>query len=295
MVIGSRLNNNQRKILVYRGYTENAELSATEWLPPSQFRIGHSNSAPLATSTGVDNPIPILNGTVVDGGEDVLTGVDGGEDSTTNLIRYRPGGGVTDNEAQNLNVNDTDVNKEWYINGLTFDLVKDTGLWLYFHTSTISKIESVKVRFVDVGDDSYYEKVVTGFVSGWNWVDCKVLQDLPKTGTGATPTRLNIIITTNNATDEWDDGDVVYDLLRQWQDSDTYKNFETGYPSVNVNTFEATTRSYLNSLEAVGFNINAMGSYNEDTTKKLTSLTVFPVEGKGTTDEIAFIEVDRVI
>ena len=293
--MSSILNNNQRKILIYRGNTPNADLSATEWLPPSQFSISTGTPNPTATTSENNNRVPISNGTIINDGTDNLTGADGGENSTDNTTRYKQGGNVVDNTAQNLNVNDTSASKKWSLAITPCVSTQYTGLWIYTASTTLTIIDNIIIK---IGSDAsnYYSKQYDSPVSGWNWLDLGVLEDLTETGTVTGGIDyLEILITTNNTTDVWVEGDVVFDLLRQWEESDLIKDFESGYPDINLTNIEVTTRSYINSLEAIGFNIDALTSWNKDTTKKITSISKFLPESKGDSDEFAFIEVDRVI
>lgn len=310
MANGSVMNNNLKSIMIYRSYTNNTNLSSTEWLPPSQFKVGIDNTSPSVSDIDLSMPIPISNGIINDTGENTMTGSNGGNNTTDNTSVYKIGASLMDNTGQNLNVNNTNANKTWLIsnlatNGVVIDKTKYVGFWLYIKDQTtldyfLNSGTCLEARF-EVDSSNYfkltYEK--TNLSIGWNWINSNkiLVENLTETGTIGTSTisGFRIIIITNNATDEWNEGDVVFDLLRQWSDSDLLKNFENGYPSINTLTFEATTRGYLSSVEANGFNLNAIGSFNKDSSIKMTSTSVFIQESKSDTDEFAFIEVDRLI
>ncbi len=57
MATGSTTKTNQKKSLLYRGFTAKASISTTQYLPPSQFEVGINN----ATVTSIDNIIIAVN------------------------------------------------------------------------------------------------------------------------------------------------------------------------------------------------------------------------------------------
>ena len=63
MTDGSTLNRNMKKVLIYRGYTATGSLSSTQYLPPTQFKIGVDNGTPNIDSTDLDTVIPVGAGT----------------------------------------------------------------------------------------------------------------------------------------------------------------------------------------------------------------------------------------
>ena len=73
------------------------------------------------------------------------------------------------------------------------------------------------------------------------------------------------------------------------------KDFVTDYPSIDLTNNEITTRCYLNSLEANGNDINAVGIFNEDSSPLLFSEDVMTAESKSNTDEFAYIIKDRLL
>jgi hypothetical protein len=59
---GSIITNNGKKILLYRAYTENGDLSATQYLPATQFKVGVTNGTPDVTDTDLDSAVEITTG-----------------------------------------------------------------------------------------------------------------------------------------------------------------------------------------------------------------------------------------
>ena len=293
------------KIYLYRANTKNTDLSTTEYLPESQFTVGINEVQPLISHTSLNQPIPIYDGTVNDDGTNTLTGSSGGSDSTTNTTIFKPGGGIIDNTAQNLISNTTNATKQWTITNLATEgnVINKTqycGLWLYFRNNVLDYFTSTDCVEIRLGSDSsnyYYKKYNKDFfTSGWNWLNLSLVNSLNEEGTvGATVNYFSVIITTNNASDTWVEGDVVYDLLRQWEIDDLFKDYVTDYPSINLTNLEVTKQAYLNSLEAVGFLINGYGDWNKDTTPKLGSKARVTPRSKADTDEFIFISKDRII
>jgi len=72
-----------------------------------------------------------------------------------------------------------------------------------------------------------------------------------------------------------------------------FKNFVTGYPTLDEANMEATIRCYLDSTEA-NANLTEIGPFNTDGTEKMLSHDVFTVISKSTDDEIAFVIKNRI-
>jgi len=313
MATGSTKTRNGKKIMLYRANTENTDLSTTEYLAETQFNVGINNGTPNENSTDLDNKIPIGNGTINDDGSNTLTGTSGGTNTTDNTIIYKEGAGTSDNTAQNLLSNSSSVTKTWTIsnlatNGVVMDSNKYTSLWLYVKDSvTLAKFSSsgtsfqVKLRTNGDGATLFYslEYDTSDLSTGWNWITNGNILSSWDQGAGGAPSgtinELVIEITTNLAADIFLESEVVYDLLRQWNNSEFYKDFQAGYPSLNLTDLEVTQRGYLNSLEANGFDLNGVGTVNEDASRLLGGETTHNGISKSRTDEIAYIIVDRIL
>lgn len=300
---------NGRKILLNRGYK-----STPDYTVPSVFRVGINQTTPLITDTALDYIIPITNGTINDDGSNTMTGSDGADNSTDNTDTFKPGGGVTDVTAQNLIANDTSVTKVWTIADLDTsgsDAVgtKPYGLWLYIKDATalakfVSAGTALSIKFRTNGDGAtlYYEDAYEDgdLAVGWNWITSNTtnVEDLTEGAGGAPSGDLDefvITITTNNATDEFAAGDVVYDMLRQWDTTDSWQLYVSGYPTLNETNMEATTRCYLEGTKANGFLIDSCSFENTDGTPLVSDMDKFDEDSKSDTDEFAFVAVDRII
>lgn len=298
-----------KKTVLYRYFTENIDLSDTEYLPPTKFAVGVNNPDVSTTDNELTTPVPITSGTVNDDGSNTLTGSDGGENSTDNTDTFKPGAGQIDDTSQNLIANDTSITKTWTISDVSSSgnsLVpsKYTGFWIYIKDSaTLSKfLDSGTAIEGKIGNDSsnYYSitSEAEDLSTGWNWISTKneLLSDQPETGSPSSPLNyFSITITTNAATDEFSAGDVLFDLLRQWDSNDVYKDFVSGYPSIDFGKKEVTTRVYISAVQMNGFDFNSLGIFNQDADRLMTDVHKFTPESKSNTDEFTFIIRNRIL
>lgn len=309
MTNGSTLNTNHKQTALHRTYTDLVDISATQYLNPTKFKVGINNGTPNVGSSDLDYAVPISDGTTNDDGSNTLTGSNGGDNSTDNTTTYKAGGGNTDVTAQNLIANDTSVTKTWTIGDLSsagtiIDATQPFALWLKIEDATqLAKFSIAGTALeVKLGSDSsnYYSKtfVATDLAVGWNWITSNTtnVNALTETGTVSGDVDTFIVeITTNNATDTFTTGNVIYDLLRQWAPSDLIKSFETGFPSLDYPKLQATIRMFLSTVEANGFDLNGLATFNEESTPKMTGEDTYPAESKSSTDEFAYIDTDVIL
>lgn len=308
MATNSIITSNGKKTFIYRAYTENADLSSTQYLPVTQYKIGINNATPNTADATLTNIIPLDTGTVCDDGTNTLTGSNGGDDSTDNIVTYKEGANATDDTAQNLITTGSNTTKTWTIADLTVagancDATKYIGLWLYIlDATTLAKFASTGTCLeLRIGADittNYYSQVyeASDLSTGWNWLsDNELLSTWTDNGTPGTLNDFAIIITTNNATDAFVAGDVVYDLLRQWEATDLVADTDIGYPTFNLTNFEVTQRVTLNTLQANGFNINGLGLFNEDSSPLMLEEDTYNGNSKSRTDEFVYIIKNRVL
>lgn len=305
MTTGTLITNNGKKIAMTRVYTANGSLSATQYLTPTKFKVGIDQSDITTADTDITRPVPISYGTICDNGANSMTGTNGGTTTTNNVTTYKIGGGETDNTSQNLLTTGLNTTKTWRVLDLSSvgsnaTATYYTGLWLYIKdATTLAKfLSSGTALKIMVGTDTsnYYYKNYTAasLAVGWNWLELGILNTNSVYGVPtATLSTFLIEIYTNNAADAFIAGDVLYDLLRQWQTTDLVKSFVSGYPSINYSNYEVTSRCYLNLLEANGFNITGFGTFNEDATPLIHTTAKTSSQSKSDTDEFAFVIRDR--
>ena len=307
MASNSTRTENGKKVTIHRAYTDNGDLSATQYLPSTQFSIGINQADVAVTDTEMTMEVPIDNGTVNDDGSNTLTGSSGGDNSTDNTTTFKPGAGVFDVTAQNLIANGTNATKIWTIADLSSAGTNITGtdpfgLWLYIKDAAalakfLSAGTSIEIKFGSDSSNYYSKTFATSDVAvGWNWLtsNAVAVNGLSETGTVTGNIDTFIIeVTTNNAADAFVAGDVIYDLLRQWDSTDLVKDFEAGYPQIDLNVFEATMKCFLPATQANGFDINGLSLKNKDTSVLMTDIIKFPAESKASTDEFVFFVKNR--
>lgn len=294
MATGSILTNAGRKISLNRTYK-----ATPDYTPVTKFKVGSGTTTPTINDTDIETVIPILDGTVNDDGSNTLTGSNGGDNTTNNTDTYKPGAGLSDNTGQNLIANNGNATKTWAISdlssaGTNITATSPLALWLYIKDATaLAKFITSGTAFeIKVGSDAsnYYSKTVTAanLAAGWNWVSTgtTLVNELTETGTVGTPIDyFELVITTNNATDTFVAGDVVYDMLRQWVlGTDDAKAFKTDVTIDEVN-LTAKMTCELVTTNANGFNISEIVNINTDGTPLISSRSVFTADSKSDTDE----------
>ena len=298
------ITNNGKNWLLNRAYK-----AVTDYEEIYYIKLGIGLTTPLVTDTDVEIPIPISNGTVNDDGSNVLTGSSGGTDSTDNIAIFKEGAGVVDVTAQNLIGNDTSVTKVWTISNLaTLGTIitssEHVSLWTYIKdTTTLNKLKSTGTCLeIKLGSDinNYYSitKESSDLLVGWNWItsNTDTVADLSETGTVTGDIDTFIIeITTNNATDEFVAGDIIYDLLRTWTDSDMLGTLVSGFPTFNTINKTVTTKTWLSVIMANGFDITEISLFTKDSTPIMITHDVISGESKSSSDEFLLSVTDKIV
>lgn len=270
----------------------------------SQFKVGIGTTDPTSADTDLEIAVPISDGTTNDDGSNTLTGSSGGDNSTNNTSTYKEGAGQSDVTAQNLIANGTNITKIWTISNLATAGTNITtsrffGLWIYIKDSTaLAKFKtSGTCLTIKLGSDSsnYYSltKEASDLAVGWNWITSNTVavEDLDENGTAGTVDTFIIEIITNNSTDTFTTGDVVYDLLRTWESSDLIKNFESGFPAYDSSTKEIQSRMILLLNQANGFPLTEIATRNTDGTS--WTRDTFTSFSKSVTEELRFTQKDK--
>lgn len=308
MTTNTILTTNGKVVLLDRGYSTSSSYSV-----PSQVQIGQDATTPTISDTALNEAIPINNGTLCDDGDNQFTGTSGGNNSTDNTTTFKPGAGGTDDTAQNLETNATNASKVWTISDITavggsaVDMTEYVGFWLYIADApTLALFASTGTALeVRLGDDAAnYRTIVRTQAQlsvGWNWFGSypNIGTAFYNGGTVGTPTDSSvyfaIIVTTNNASDTWASGSVVYDILHNWTDNEMFIPFQTGYPVIDTAAGEVEYRAIVTSIMANGFLIDNSGVFNSDNPELLTSVDKFTAESKTNTDQFIFVWTDRII
>ena len=77
-------------------------------------------------------------------------------------------------------------------------------------------------------------------------------------------------------------------------DGGNYKDFVSGYPSLDETNLQSTIRCLLLSTEANGNSLTEFGLFNTDGTPKLFSRSVFTAISKTTSVQVTFIEKEKL-
>ena len=302
-ITGGIVTNNGKNWLLNRAYKE-----VTDYEEIFYIKAGIGTTTPLVTDTDIEIAIPLENGVVNDDGDNVMTGSSGGDNSTDNTLTFKEGAGVTDATAQNLIKNNSNVTAIWTSSNLALigtliDVSKYIALWFYIKDATaLAKLKTTGTCLTaKFGTDAsnYYSltKEASDLVVGWNWITSNktIVSSLPITGTiiGNIDTFI-IEVITNNATDTFIAGDIVYDLLRTWSDSDLIRTLVSGFPTFNTTEKSVTSRGYLTSIQANGFPITEIGLFTGDATPLMITHDVTTARSKSSTDEFAFNIKDSV-
>jgi hypothetical protein len=310
MANGSIIVDTGRQIIINRAYK-----ATPDYLVPTQFKVGISNSTPDVGDVDLDIAIPITDGTINDDGSNTgnLVGSAGGTTSTDNIITFKPGGGTTDVTAQNLLANGTSVSKTWTIAnlaaaGTVMTASEPFGVWIYMDETAVYDLLAaagtvLELRFRTNGDGAglYFEYVRTKaqLTSGWNWVTSGTAIMSSLTQGGGDPSgvldEVILIITTAVAATTFSAGECVWDLLRGWAESDLVKDYISGYPVIDETSFEVETRGILVTTDANGFDINGFGNFNKDATSLMSGEDTYTAESKSDTDQFTYIVKDRLI
>ena len=270
------------------------------------FKVGIGTTAVTGTDTDLEIAIPIEDGTTNDDGSNTLTGSSGGDNTTNNIVTFKEGAGNTDVTAQNLIANNTNATKIWTIadlssSGTNVSGTQPFGLWFFILDSTaLAKlITSGTALEIKLGSDSsnYFSltKTAANLTTGFNWITSNTVNVNALTETGTVSGNIDtfiIEVTTNNATDTFVAGDVVYDLLRQWATSDLVKNLDSGFPSYDSTVKEIETQGTLTVLQANGFDLTEMAVENTEGTA--WNRDVYTSFSKSSTEKLIFTLKDQI-
>lgn len=278
------ITNNGFKILLNRAYK-----SVPDYTIATKFKVGVSQSILDVTDTDLFEPIPIYNTIVCNC--DVTTDwnktTDGKIDTSTSVIKsgsysltlYKDGTANADVTYYNQNLT-------------TRDLTSQT-LWGWFYIkdqTTLDKLavnSSLEVRYGNDYNTNYYKFVYdkSDLEIGWN-----IIKFNTTTGTEVGSVTLNacdslaIKLTFTNASQTLAKDDIIIDDFKLANSSDYFKDYTIGYPIINETNSEVVTECYLNSVEANGFFINSVGTFNS--TSMIQDIFKFTPISKSETDEL---------
>lgn len=286
MATASINRNDYRKILLNRG-----NKTTPDYTVVNNLVLSLNENTPNIGDSGLTGLIPISNGTVLDNGSTNLTGIGAGSNSTDNVVTFKQGAGETDVTAQNLIKGSSSVAAGWsgVIASPYGDDSKFSSAWLYIKDSTVlDKIVSIELK-IGVDSSNYYSETYLNadLAILWNFLTKEdVLSSWTETGTvSGNIDYFEIEIITNNSSDVFIAGDIVYDLLRQWESSDTLKSLITGYPGINETKLQSDHSFLLTVNEANGFLIPRLAAQNTDVIPLVAFDSLSDGDSKSNTDQ----------
>lgn len=267
----------------------------------SQFKIGVSQADVTASDTDLTLAVPIFNTEVVADCE-----------ATTNWNATTDGAIATTNTAYKIGnyaltlrkTGTTQTNVTWYNQNLTtLDFTaKDLWGWIYIKDATalakLATSSALEVRYGNDYNTNYYKLVynLADLSVGWN-----IIKFNTTTGTLVGTVTLNacdslaIKLTVTGTAITLDTDEIIIDDFKLASTTDYFKDFTSGYPVIDETNFEITTESYLNSVEANGYLLNGVGTFNADTIPLMQDAFKFTAISKSNAEEIIIEIKNRLV
>jgi hypothetical protein len=260
----------------------------------SRFKVGVSQATVTSSDTDLTNPIPIYDTEEVstcDAVTDWNYTTDGDIDTTSTAYKQGSYSLTLIKDAQTVD------NVTWYNEDLaSLDFTsKDLWGWIYIKdTAALNKLatsDCLEVRYGNDYNTNYYKYLYdkSDLAVGWNIIKFNIT-DATEVGTVTDNAcdSLAIKLTFTATTDELATDEIMIDDFKLASLTDYYKDFTSGYPTVDETNFEIVTESYLNSVEANGFLIDGVGTFNTDGTALMQDAFQFTAISKSNSEEIIF-------
>jgi len=257
---------------------------------PSTFKVSIDTSDVTWVDTSLSTTVPITGTESVDDCS-VTTGwtASGSNSVAVNTVTFKPDGG-TDGSLTLIksDVSSATVSVAKTVTSLD-GTSKDLLTWIYvIDAAALAKISSSSIRY---GSDSsnYYLIAITLSV-GWNFIKTAITSGFDSTVGSPVIGSLDYYyfdMVTNNATDTFSSGDIIFDSIRLASVDDYLKTIETDL-IIDETDGSVSTISKLSVSEANGFLINGHGIFNTDSSPKMTDTGKFASYSKGTTDLFKF-------
>lgn len=288
------ITNNGLKILINRGYK-----SVPDYEPVTRFKIGVDQSDPTITSTDLVLPVPItgtITVTECDATTDWNESTDGDIDVTTTNFKQGVYALTLIKDAQ------TEDNVSWYNEDLTQRDFTDRDLWGWIYikdTDTLDKLattDALEVRYGNDWDTNYYHYKYdkADLSAGWNIIKFNSTEATEEgTVTITECDSLVIKLTFTGATDELAADEVIIDDFKLAPLSSYFKDFDS--TNINETAFEVTSECYLNSVEANGFLLNGVGTFNTDATALMGDVFTFTGISKTLNEELSLRIKNRIV
>ena len=291
MTSGGLITNSGKSIMLDRTYNGSPTRSEV-----TVFKVGTGTTATVISDTDLGTPVPIDGEDVVDNCE-TADWTDSADMTTTlNTTTFK-----TSISSLNLTKDaGTAVLASTYktTTSVNFTNSPEFSIWIYvINTAALAKLETTDAITIRFGTDNsnYYiwTKDNADLVAGqWNLIDgLTALNADSETGTvtPATMAYTYIGLTATGTAITWSDGDFMMDDIKIIATADYTKAFESGYPTLNYTTLEATIRTRLSTTNSNGYAISEFGVFNTDGTALMESRDIFTAISKTSDDELIFI------
>jgi len=271
-----------------------------DYTTASRFKVGINQATEVISDTDITYQVPIYNTEVVSAC-DVTTNWSATTDGTisTNNTTYKEA-----SYSLNLLKAATTVdNVTWYNETLaTLDFTSKTLWgWIYIlDAAALAKLavtSAVEIRYGNDYNTNYYSYTYdnSDLAVGWNIIKF-ASGDATEVGTVtiAAMDSLAIKLTLTATSGTLAAGDIVIDDYKLASSTDYYKDFTSGYPTIDETNMEITTECYLNSVEANGFLLTGVGTFNTDGTVLMQDEFKFTQISKTSSEEIIFEIKNRI-
>jgi hypothetical protein len=272
-----------------------------DYTQASQFKIGVNQADVTVSDTDLTLAVPIFNTETVADCEATtnwVSGTDGDIDTTNTAYKIGNYALTLIKDAQ------TADNVLWSNESLSsLDFTgKDLWGWIYIKdATTLAKLatsECLEVRYGNDDDTNYYKYLYDNadLAVGWNIIKFNI-SEATEVGsvTDNACDSLAIKLTFTATTDELAADEIIIDDFKLASATDYFKDFTSGYPVVDETNFEITTESYLNSVEANGYLLSGVGTFNADTTPLMQDAFKFTAISKSNSEEIIIEIKNRLV
>lgn len=282
--------------LLTRGYTDGHGLTA-----PSRFKVGIDQTTAEDTDTDLDHPIPISGTEQVDSC-DAITGWTDSADMTisVNSSTYLEGTGALNLTKDGSASATASTSKT--VTSLDFTS-KTLSVRVRINSTALALMATTDCITIRYGSDSsnYYQwtkdktDMVQDSFAVFDGLDSSNADSTTGSPVETAMDYFYIAVTATASGDTWSAGDLIMDDILIASSDDYFKNFTSGYPSVDEDTLMVTLRGELLSTEANGYNVDGWAAFNTDGTAVLEGIDDFTDESKTATDEIIIVAKNRLI
>lgn len=266
----------------------------------SQFSVGISQADVTSSDTGLTLAVPIYGTETVADCEAItnwVSGTDGDIATTTTNYKIGSYGLTLIKDAQ------TADNVLWAnesLSSLDFT-AKDLWGWIYIKdATTLSKLATTTALEVRYGNDyntNYYKYLYdkADLAVGWNVIKFNITT-ATEVGivTDNACDSLGIKLTLTATTIELAADEIIIDDFKLSSTGDYFKDFTSGYPTIDETNMEIVTESYINSVEANGYNLTGIATFNKDSTPLSQDIFKYTGISKSNSEEIIFVIKNRL-